>query len=164
MNRLIIGLSLLVFLLFGCSQQEEPAPVVEKAQTPVAMQVIVPEDVKADWSAVKITVLDRDADSSAVYTVAVGSSFVIPGSKMKIGIETFLPNFIMTGGKITSRGTGVENPAVQVVISDNGEKLYNGWLFAQYSKAHNFNHPRYGLSLSGFVEAPKPAKTPVEKG
>jgi hypothetical protein len=164
MNKLVIGYALVLFLLLGCSKQEEPVPVVKKVQAPGVMQVIVPEDVKVGWTAVKITVADREVNSSAVYTVAIGSSFVIPGSKMKIGIETFLPNFIMSDGKITSRGTGVENPAVQVVISDNGEQLYDGWLFAQYSKAHNFSHPRYDLSLSGFVAAPKAAKVPAEKG
>ncbi len=164
MNKLIIGFSLFLILLLGCSQQEESAPVVEKVQTQNTIQVVVPDEVKAGWSAVKITVGDQEADSSAVYTVAIGSSFVIPGSKMKIGIETFLPNFIMSDGKIISRGKGVENPAVQVVISDNGKQLYYGWLFAQSSKTHHFSHPRYSLSLSGFVEAPKVVKAPVEKG
>ena len=164
MNKLIIGFSLLLILLLGCSQQEEPAPVVVKVQTQDAMQVVVPDEVKAGWSAVKITVGDRESGSTAVYTVAIGSSFVIPGSKMKVGVGPFLPNFIMSAGKITSRGKGVENPAVQVTVSDDGEQLYDGWLFAQFSKAHDFTHPRYSLNLSGFVEASRPVETPVKKG
>ncbi len=164
MSRLIIGFLLLFLLLAGCSQQETPAPVPEKKATKSELEVVVPDKVKSGWSAVEITVRDQKDDSSVVYTVMIGSSFTIPGSSLKVSVKSFLPNFIMSGGKITSRGRGAGNPAVQVVVTDNDKPLYDGWLFSLYPKSHGFVHPRYNLSLSGFVAAPQTKTATAEKG
>ncbi|WP_020674805.1 DUF2155 domain-containing protein [Geopsychrobacter electrodiphilus] len=164
MLNLVVSLSLLVVLLFGCSKQETNAPVTKTVEKKTELEVIVPEKVKADWSAVKIKVTDKENNSSAVYTVSVGGSFVVPGSGLKVEIKNFLPNFIMSGNRITSRGLETENPATQVVISDNEQQLFSGWLFEKNPKSHNFVHPRYNLTLNGFVATRRSAPEAAKKG
>ena len=155
----------LLLALFACSQQQETTSSSGSDEAKkVEQQIIVSDEVKAGWSAVKLMVKDLEKESEAVYTVPIGSSFKIPGSELRVAVDTFLPNFIITDGNITSRGLSTENPAVLIRVTEDDNQVFKGWLFELFQRSQSFSHPRYQLNLTGFVETVKKATAPVKKG
>ena len=134
----------------GCSRREEPAPV-QPAKVRHFQRVVVPPSVQGQWKAVKIAVFDKQTRKQTVYTVDIGSSFVVDDSTLTIKVENFLPAFIMDGKTMTSVSNQTKNPAAQIAISDDGKQLYQGWLFNLYPATHAFQHPRYSFTLVDFV-------------
>ena len=55
--------------------------------------------------------------------------------------------FVMDESGITSRSADPNNPAVRVVISENGAVDYEGWLFAAMPGIHPYPHERYRVLL-----------------
>jgi len=46
-----------------------------------------------------------------------------------------------------------KNPAAQVAISEDGEVIFEGWLFKLYPEVHAFQHPRYTIILKNHIRA-----------
>jgi len=62
-----------------------------------------------------------------------------------------LPAFKMDGGQITSTSADqTTNPAAKIIVTENGQEVFKGWLFELYPTVHPFNHPKYTLSLAGY--------------
>ncbi|CAI2716869.1 hypothetical protein [Nitrospina watsonii] len=118
----------------------------------VNRQLVVPKTVEGKWKAVKILIRDKtDDEKSEMKTVTLGDSFTLGASGITVTTGTFLPNFVLTGGEVTSKGNELQNPAVRLVITENGGLLYDGWAFAMYPGMYAFEHPRYSLQLMDFV-------------
>jgi hypothetical protein len=152
----ILFLSLLA--LSGCTSQEEkePAPEPVKKTVPKAQTVVViPESVQGMWKAVKISVQDKEKASEEIYTVDIGYAFDLDNSNLRLQVVNFLPHFVMDGKTLTSVGNDTKNPAVQIVITENGTEIFNGWLFSLYPNTHAFQHARYSFSLADFLPAVK---------
>jgi hypothetical protein len=148
-----------VFLaaVFGCEKKEDAAPptTVEEA-APVQRQetrIIIPDEVQGKWKAVKIAVLDKETTREEVYTIDLDSEFTIPGDGLTLRVSNFLPAFIMDGLTLTSVSNEPRNPAVQIEISENGRRVFKGWLFSLYPGTHAFHHPRYSFTLVDFLPA-----------
>ncbi|WP_029733703.1 DUF2155 domain-containing protein [Deferrisoma camini] len=172
-TRIVVAVALAGALALGaCSKSEEPAPKAEapaqkvepsashEAQpggtgsmgaAPVKRQVVVPDDVKAAWKAVVLTVTDKKENKSEDVTIGIGQTATVGG--LEITVETFLPAFTMGGGVITSKSNDTENPAARLVIKENGQEVFSGWLFSMYPEAHAFEHERYAILLKDFVKA-----------
>jgi hypothetical protein len=157
----ILALALMtVVSLAGCKKKEEPQPPV--MMPPHGMMeekhesvVVVPDSVKGKWKAVKIAVLDKNTQKSAEYEVPIGSELAVPGSDLVIKVDNFLPDFIMDGPIRTSASGEPKKPAAQVRIMEAGKEVYKGWLFYNLPSPHDFQHPRYAVSLAGFVPGEK---------
>jgi hypothetical protein len=157
----ILALSLImVVALAGCKKKEEPQP--PEMMPPHGMMkekhesvVVVPDSVKGKWRAVKIAVLDKKTQKNAEYEVAIGSELAVPGSDLVIKVDNFLPDFIMDGPIRTSASGEPKKPAAQVRITEAGKEVYKGWLFYNLPSPHDFQHPRYAVSMTGFVPAEK---------
>jgi hypothetical protein len=144
----------------GCKKKEEKAPVegmpphgmMEQKAEPV---VVIPESLKGKWKAVKIAVADKSSGKSTEYEVEIGKTFPVPNSELVITVENFLPDFTMDGNVRTSRSDEPKNPAAQVMITEKGKEIYKNWLFALLKSPHAFQHPKYDITLVGYVPAGK---------
>ncbi len=157
------GVRLLVFALCalalgtGCTKKEEKVSETVPSHGPGGVRkeatVVIPDSVKGKWKAVKIAVTDKVSGKETVYTVAVGNSVTIPGSKLSVMVDTFLPHFVMEGTTLTSQSNEPKNPAAQIRIMEDGKEIFKGWLFSLYPTTHAFQHPRYGFTLVDFIPA-----------
>lgn len=150
----------LLAFLSGCSKKEEaPKPQEQKAapakdavirkQTEVA----VPESVKGKWKSVKLSIMDKETNKEGFVVIEVGKTMKVNGTNLVIKVENFLPHFIMDGTTLTSSSNSPKNPAVQVHITENGQVVFNGWLFTLYPNTHASQHTRYGFGLVDFTPA-----------
>jgi hypothetical protein len=149
----------------GCKKKEEKPqlppghPSTQGGMPPAGMpdmpkvdrQVIVPKEVASKWKAVKLTVEDKAKKSSKAYTVNVGSAIDISGTKMKLTVVAFLPDFRMGEKDITSASDKPNNPAAQVLIQETGKPDQKIWLYSMHPGIHPFQHEKIGLTLNGGV-------------
>jgi hypothetical protein len=159
-SKITVLALIMIVALAGCKKKEEPQPPV--TMPPHGMMeekhesvVVVPDSVKGKWKAVKIAVLDKNTQKRSEYEVAVGSEVAVTGSDLVIKVDNFLPDFIMDGPVRTSASGEPKKPAAQVSITEAGKEVYKGWLFYNLPSPHDFQHPRYAVSLAGFVPAQK---------
>jgi hypothetical protein len=153
----LISLILIAAVVAGCSKQGEKqqGELAEKS-APVARKesfVVVPGSVQGKWKAVKIAVTDKETNKESVYTVAVGSGFTVPGTRLEIRVDNFLPHFVMDGTTLTSQSNEPKNPAAQIRIIEGGNEIFKGWLFSLYPTTHAFQHPKYGFTLVDYISA-----------
>jgi hypothetical protein len=139
----------------GCSRQEEAKTEHPAATEKQRARVVVPDNVKGQWRAVKIAVRDKENNTEDIYTVNIGYEFVVAGSQLRLKVENFLPAFIMDGTKMTSASNETRNPAVQIIVTEGGAEIFEGWLFSLYPGTHAFEHQRYNFSLVDFIPAGK---------
>ena len=156
----LIVLCCTLLLASGCSKTEETVPEsqvpatqseVEAFETPSRPLVIIPPEVQGQWKAVQISVHDRERHLDEEFTVDIGSGFSFGDGQLYLEVVTFLPHFVMQGLIMTSSSNRPENPGVQIILSENGEEIYSGWLFSLYPDAHAFQHPRYVFTLVDFI-------------
>ncbi len=151
----IVVMILLISLSFAACKKKEEQPVPQAPAGPGAgvmmppgeTKVIVPEAVKGKWDAVKLIVEDKIAKKSSEITVKLNSEYNIPNSNLKIKVGEFLPDFKMDGLTITSSSNEPNNPAVRVIVYENGKEIFKGWLYSKFPTIHPFQHDKYGLTL-----------------
>lgn len=143
-------------VLAGCQQNEQKPPLkIDAAKSHVTKKgttVVVPPSAKNAWKAVKIAVIDKANIKETVYTIPIGSSISIPESSMNIEVEAFLPAFIMEGSVMTTSSNELKNPGAKVKITEKGNIIFKGWLFARFP-TNTFMHPSYGFTLVDAVPA-----------
>ncbi len=154
-------LQLLVFISFSvpvlsASQElaENPLSSLKPSsshRTTKEKTIIVPPEVARRWKAVKLAVIDKIRGTENIYVVPIGSSFTFPSSALTITVEAFLPAFTMEGATITSSSNELVNPSAKVRISENGNPVFQGWLFLKYPNRYAVSHPKFGFGLIGVV-------------
>ena len=115
--------------------------------------VSIPPEVKGKWKAIKLTVLDKAKKTSKDFEAKIGEETPIPGTKLSIKAEDFVPSFVMQGMNVTSASNEPTNPAAKVVITEDGKEIFKGWLFQRFPSTHAFNHPEYAITLTGGVKS-----------
>ena len=122
-------------------------------QMPAAaeMKVIVPDDIKSRWKGVIFTVTDRENNSAKDYTVQLNGKVTISDSKIEIQAEEFLPDLKIDGNIYTTETSNLLNPAIHVMITENGKEVFKGWLFQKFPSVHPFKHQRFGIILKEAV-------------
>ncbi len=156
----ILALSLITALVFaGCKKKEEQKPEMMPPQGMTEHQtqavVVVPDSVKGKWKSVKIDVLDKTTQKKAEYDIRIGSEEKVKGSDLAIKVDNFMPDFIMNGPVRTSASNEPKKPAVQIRITEHGQEIFKGWIFYNLPSPHDFQHPKYAVSLAGFVPVKK---------
>ncbi len=109
--------------------------------------VLIPEDVKASWKAVKVQVDFKEKKTTKEFTVPLNSEFPVPDSDLTLKTGAFLPHFAMTADQITSNSNNLENPACSIEILVKGNQVFKGWLFTKFPDVHPFQHDMYGVKL-----------------
>jgi hypothetical protein len=116
--------------------------------------IVVPQEVEGQWKAVKIMVRNKmDESRNSMKTVSLGDSFKLDGSAIKVKVGPFMPNFVMTEKNYSSKGNELTNPAVRLVVEENGKILYEGWAFAKYPSMYAFEHDEFALQLMDYIPA-----------
>jgi hypothetical protein len=155
----------LVVSFAGCKKKEEKPqlppghPSMEGGMPPAGMpdmpkvdrKVVVPKEVAAKWTAVKLTIENKAAKTSKEYTVNVGGEQAVPNTNIKVKVLTFLPDFKMGEKDITSSSDKPNNPAAQIVVTDGGKEVWKGWLYSMHPGIHPFQSDKIGLTLNGGV-------------
>ena len=116
--------------------------------------IVVPKAVEGQWKAIKIMVRNKiDESRSSMKTVSLGSSFKLDGSKIKVMVGPFMPNFVMTQTNYTSKGNELTNPAVRLIVEENGKTLYKGWAFAKYPTMYAVEHDEFAFQIKDYIPA-----------
>jgi len=130
---------------------DESHPTVQEA-VKVQRAVVVPQETEGKWKAVKFLIKNKkDEARNEMKTVTLGSSFELEDSGIKVTVGPFLPNFVMSQTAYTSNGNELTNPAVQLVVEQNGKTLYTGWAFAKYPTMYAFEHEDFALQLMDYI-------------
>ncbi len=139
----------------GSGTDIDDHPPITEDQKNVQREIIVPKSVAGKWKAVKILVRDKsDDERSAMQTVELGSTFQLGDSGITVSAGEFFPNFVLDQARYTSMDNTLGNPAIHLVITENGKELYNGWTFAKYPGLYAFEHEQYSLQLMDFIPMP----------
>jgi len=161
----IVLVGSLAFSIAGCKKKDEkpqmPAghPPMEGGMPPAGMpdvpkvdrKVIVPKEVKAKWSAVKLRIEDKAAKTGKDYTVAVGSDLAVPNTKIKVKVLAFLPDFRMGDKDITSASDKPNNPAAQIAVQEPGKEEWKGFIYSMHPGIHPYQHDKIAITLLGGV-------------
>jgi hypothetical protein len=99
------------------------------------------------WSGIRVHVVDSETGDGKIIDVALGETMILGDSGLTLSADTFVPDFVMDDGGITSRSAETQNPAARVVITEEGAADYEGWLFAAITEIHPFPHARYQVLL-----------------
>jgi len=135
---------------YGSPVTENHPHVQEKVK--IERGVVVPDGVKGKWKAVKLLVKNKkDEERNEMKTITLGSSFELEDSGIRVTVGPFLPNFVMSQKAYTSSGNELTNPAVQLVVKQNGKTLYTGWAFAKYPTMYAFEHDVFALQLMDYI-------------
>jgi len=126
----------------------------------VEFQIVVPQDVKARWSAVKFIVEDKIQNTQQEISAPIGGETKIPNSDLLVKVGPFLPDFRMDANTITSSTSEPNNPAVGVIVYEGGKQIFPepgkkwGWLWArkELQMMHLFQHQRYAITLKEGVK------------
>lgn len=139
----------------GSGSSADDHPPITEDQKNVNRKIIVPKSVEGKWKAVKILVRDKtDEERNTMKTVELGSTFQLGDSGITVHAAEFFPNFVLDQSSYTSMDNSLGNPAIHLVITENGKELYNSWTFAKYPGLYAFEHERYGLQLMDFIPTP----------
>jgi len=161
----IVLVGSLAFSIAGCKKKDEkpqmPAghPPMDGGMPPAGMpdvpkvdrKVIVPKEVKAKWSAVKLRIEDKAAKTGKDYTVAVGSDLAVPNTKIKVKVLAFLPDFRMGDKDITSASDKPNNPAAQIAVQEPGKEEWKGFIYSMHPGIHPYQHDKIAITLLGGV-------------
>jgi hypothetical protein len=168
---------LIVFVLavsFGACKKKEEKPMMpqghpgmESGMPPAGMppagmpntqtmpkverKVIASKEVTAKWKAVKLAIANKAAKTTKEYTINIGSEMTIPNTKMTVKVLNFLPDFKMSEKEFYSASDQPNQPAAQVVVSENGKEIWSNWLFSMQPGVHPFQHENIGIVLIGGV-------------
>ena len=135
---------------YGSPVTENHPDVQEKVK--IERGVVVPGGVRGKWKAVKLLVKNKkDEERNEMKTITLGSSFELEDSGIRVTVGPFLPNFVMSQKAYTSSGNELTNPAVQLVVEQNGKTLYTGWAFAKYPTMYAFEHDVFALQLMDYI-------------
>ena len=121
------------------------SPRVKNGHVPVS----VPPDVQSKWKSVVIEVANKQTNEKKDYVIDIKQSFIIPDTKIRLDVLTFLPDFSMSPKGITSLSNEPRNPAAKVVIYEDGTKIFESWLFQKLPTVHPFEHKVYAIKLKG---------------
>jgi len=121
------------------------SPRVKKGHVPVS----VPPDVQTKWKSVVIEVANKQTGEQKDYVVDISQGLIVPNTKIRVSVLTFLPDFSMSSKGITSLSNEPRNPAAEVVIYEDGNKIFEGWLFQKLPTLHPFEHKVYAIKLKG---------------
>ena len=139
----------------GLERDIDGHPPITEDQKNVQREIFVPKSVAGKWKAVKILVRDKsDEERNHMQTVDLGSSFPLGDSGITVSAGEFFPNFVLDQTRYTSMNNTLDNPAIHLVITENGKEIYNGWTFAKYPGLYAFEHERYSLQLMDFIPTP----------
>ncbi|QPJ64604.1 MAG: DUF2155 domain-containing protein [Candidatus Nitrohelix vancouverensis] len=125
-----------------------------QGQEKLDRELFIPEDLKGKWKSVKLLVgHKKDEELTQIKTIDLGTSFELKDAGLKVTVGPFFPNFVMNKSSYSSMNNEPLNPAVQLLVEENGKRIYKGWAFANYPGLYAFEHDVYKVELLDFIPA-----------
>ena len=124
-------------------ESQAAGPALTSFDTPAT---VAPEVAEA-WTGVRVQITDRDGGAHESFDIPLGGAELLGESGLVLSAGVFLPDFILDESGISSRSSEPFNPAVRVVISEDGMEDFEGWLFAKMPEIHPYPHARYQVLL-----------------
>ncbi len=122
-------------------------PGAPHGEAAVEKKIVVPDEVRKAWKAVRIEVANKEKKESTQYVVPLNSEFKVPDTGLTLKTGAFFPHFKMASGQITSESNRQENPAMQLEVFEGGKEIFHGWLFGKFPDIHPFAHDKYKVKL-----------------
>jgi len=116
-------------------------------------EVHVDEAIRAAWSGVRVRVEKLDSGTTETFVAPLGQAIPLGDTGLTLTAEVFVPDFVMDENGITSRSPEPNNPAARVLITEEGQTDFKGWLFASLPEIHPFPHEHYRVTLVEGVPA-----------
>jgi hypothetical protein len=110
-------------------------------------EVNLDPEIADDWQAIRVRLVNLETGDESLHEVEMGGSTVLGDSGLTIRAVTFIPDFVMNEGGITTRSAEPRNPAARVVITEEGAPDHEGWLFGAMPAIHAYEHPVYRVLL-----------------
>lgn len=112
-------------------------------------EVKLSKEVMAKWNTVLLDVTDASSKKKAQLTIKVGSSVTLNNAALKLKVEAFVPDYMITEDHIESRSNEADNPAVLVALLDGDKVVAKGWVFKTLPDFNSYTDPRYPVVLVG---------------
>ena len=137
----------------GSGTKLDEHPKVDDNKT-VLRKIVVPPEVEDRWKAVKILIRNKkNQKREGIQIVELGTSVSPESSGLKVTVGPFLPNFMMDKTTYTSMGNEELNPAVQLIVEENGKIIYKGWAFKKFPLMYAFEHQVFSIKFLGAIPA-----------
>lgn len=118
----------------------------------VNTEINLKPEIAAAWAGGIVEVKTKDGQAQR-YTLKIGEATPLGDTGLTATALSFIPDFVMDETGITSRSAEAKNPALEVLIQEEGKPDYKGWLFARMPNIHPFPHDTYSVILVDGVPA-----------
>lgn len=131
----------------GASPAQSSVSAAAMAAADFNTPATVSPEIAEAWSGVRVRVVDRESGAEETFDIPLNGADLLGESGLVLSAGVFLPDFIFDENGISSRSTEPINPAVRVVISEDGMEDFEGWLFASMPEIHPYPHERWEVLL-----------------
>lgn len=109
------------------------------------IEIKVPDEVAAGWSAVMLSV----SESGAVRELRapLGKDVELAQAGMVLRADAFLPSYTSDFNTITSASNTLDNPAVMVRLTKGDEVVARGWVFQNLPEYNTFKSDSVNVQL-----------------
>lgn len=127
------------------SQQEVSMFHKGTVLTKIDKPVEIPPEVEKTWKVAVIDIVDKKSGKSLKeFKVKKGESFTFKGMEIKV---LYIVPHLVVGDKYTSASNEPRNPAILVVVKENGKTVYAGPIYKMFPRMYNINSPDYMIVL-----------------
>ena len=130
------------------------APAMGGMMAGLNTDIAMDPSIEGAWSGVRVRVMELETGEEQFFEIQLGGADMLGDTGLVLTAQTFIPDFIMDDNGITSRSAETNNPAVRVLISEDGMEDYEGWLFAKMPEIHPYPHARYQVLLVEGIPSP----------
>ena len=141
----------------GFTMDEPPIEIREEHK--IKMVIEVSDEIQNAWSAVKLEIIEKESGKSEIYEFKRGEEKAIKDTDLKVKVTHFIPNFTMGDGIMTSLDANSINPAVNMIVTEGGNEIWNSVIFAEFPDTHPFEHEKYVILINEIVPAEGGAKS-----
>lgn len=158
--RSAIILTLLISLsLVGCGSDETDETSTDLAPPAVAdtigdpnhdmginTEITLDDQIAATWRGAIIEISGPEGEPER-FDLTLGQAVTLGETGLTATALVFVPDFVMGEDGITSRSAEAANPALRLLVTEEGRPDYEGWLFAALPEIHPFPHETYSILL-----------------
>jgi hypothetical protein len=122
-----------------------------KNMTKFDRPIRIPEEVQKTWKSAQIEIVDKTT-GKAVKEFKVHNGETVKYGGLEIKVLYIVPHLVLDNG-YTSASNEPQNPAILVVVKENGKTIYAGPIYQKFPTMYNINHPRYEIILKGISKS-----------
>jgi hypothetical protein len=106
----------------------------------------IPPEVKAKWKSVELSISAAGGKEQRA-RITIGDKVAVANTGLSLGVTAFVPAFMSDAGVVTSSSNQLDNPAVQLQLSDSKGKITEGWVFLSLPDFNSFSSREISVRL-----------------